>query len=399
MDRNLKVFLLFLCLCLCFLPSCTEQVLPSCEGDDCGEETPRVEFLSLASEENGEKSTEEYIDEEFGAILEEAEKVTEDALGEKSATLRLDDVFDAFADAMREGVRGTLSFFLFILGASLALVLLSLLFEGAVGEKGSLRASIGYALEIVFLFVGVTMLYPHIEASFSAVRSVSDLCEGMLPVFLSVNMLSGMEESALTSASAFGILLSVVEELIEKVALPALALLLATSLVPMEGGGVLSLGERLHKLYLSLLSILSVVIASVFALQTAITVSADRAVLRALRYGVGSMIPIVGQTVAGTLSALSGGVLYVKNTIGSGALVAIFALALPPLLRLLLCRLALSLPALFVSAFGEGESGVLSRLYATLRRILDTTMALVALSVALFVFAVILFMKSTASLV
>ena len=111
------------------------------------------------------------------------------------------------------------------------------------------------------------------------------------------------------------------------------------------------------------------------------------------------MIPIVGQTVAGTLSALSGGVLYVKSTLGVGTLVAIFTLALPPLLRLLLCRLALSLPSMLVGAMGEGGGMALGRLYRTIRRLVDTTLALVALSTALFLFVVILFMKSTVSLV
>ena len=181
--------------------------------------------------------------------------------------------------------------------------------------------------------------------------------------------------------------------------MPALALLLATSLIPSPSGEILSLNTRLYKLYISLLGILSSVIATGFALQNALVLGKDRALLRALRYSVGSMIPIVGQTVAGTLSAFSGGIVYAKSTVGLSALLAIFALALPPILRLLACRLALSLPSLVVGAFGEGGDGTLTRLYQTVRRMLDTTLALVALADSLFVFVVLLFMKSTVSLV
>ena len=47
----------------------------------------------------------------------------------------------------------------------------------------------------------------------------------------------------------------------------------------------------------------------------------------------------------------------------------------------------------------EGADGAFGRVYRTVRHLVDTTLALVALSVALFLFVVILFMKSTVSLV
>ena len=319
-------------------------------------------------------------------------------LGEGWEKLSFRDLLDALLEIFQVSLSDTLSFFALMMGVGIVCTLLSLFFEGASAEQSLLSRDVSFTLEVALLCSVATVLFPYIEGAIRAVRSVSDFCEGLLPVFVSTNFLSGMEGSATVTASAFGILLSLVEEGIEKVALPALALLLGCSLIPAPSGELLSLGERLHKFYISTLTLFSVIISTAFALQNAITLGVDRATLRALRYGVGSMIPIVGQTVAGTLSALSGGVLYVKSTLGVGALMAIFTLALPPIVRLLLCRLALSLPSMMVGAMSEGGDMALGRVYRTVRRLVDTALALVALSVALFLFVVILFMKSTVSL-
>ena len=53
---------------------------------------------------------------------------------------------------------------------------------------------------------------------------------------------------------------------------------------------------------------------------------------------------------------------------------------------------------MMVGAMSEGGDMALGRVYRTVRRLVDTALALVALSVALFLFVVILFMKSTVSL-
>ena len=342
---------------------------------------------------------EEAVDEKISELLLQMEDVCE-AAGVSGDVLSANDgdLFSQLSSLLSQSLIDCRAFFFLMLGASLALTVVSLICEGTE-SRGELRGGIGHALQIVFLSASALMLYPQIRTALSSVRSISDFCESVLPVFLGINLLSGMQESAIASASAFGILLAIVEELIERIAMPALALLLATSLIPSPSGEILSLNTRLYKLYISLLGILSSVIATGFALQNALVLGKDRALLRALRYSVGSMIPIVGQTVAGTLSALSGGIVYAKSTVGLSALLAIFALALPPILRLLACRLALSLPSLVVGAFGEGGDGTLTRLYQTVRRMLDTTLALVALADSLFVFVVLLFMKSTVSLV
>ena len=331
-------------------------------------------------------------------ILNEGTDYLSRFLGDGWDTFEFRDIFDTGADIFRSGIQDTLSFFMLMAGVGVVYLLIAIFFEGASAEHSLLASGVSHTVETVLLLSVVTLLFPHVENAVGAVRSVSDFCEGILPVFVSTGFLSGMEQNATFTASAFGIILALVEEGIEKVALPCLALLLACSLIPTSSGEILSLGERLYKFYLSVLTLISVIISTAFALQNAITLGVDRATLRALRYGVGSMIPIVGQTVAGTLSALSGGVLYVKSTLGVGTLVAIFMLALPPLVRLLLCRLALSVPSMLVGAMGEGTDSAFSRLYRTVRRIIDTTLALVALSVALFLFVVILFMKSTVSI-
>ena len=362
----------------------------------CGHRTPTMgdaDRIRLCASE-GESS----VDDAISELLSEMDGACERAgVGDAVQDVGDTDIMEALSRLLLQSLASCRTFFFFMMGASLALTLCSLLCAG-VSERTELRAGVSHTLLVVFLSVSALMLYPEINAALGAVRSVSDFCESVLPVFLGVNLLSGMEQSALATASAFGILLAVVEELIERIAMPALALLLATSLVPSPSGEILSLNARLYKLYVSLLGILSTVIATGFALQNVLVLNKDRALLRALRYGVGSMIPIVGQTVAGTLSALSGGVVYAKSAVGLSALLAIFALALPPLVRLLVCRLMLSLPSLAVGAFGEGGDGTLCRLYQTLHRLVDTALALVALAVSLFVFVVILFMKSTVSL-
>ena len=125
------------------------------------------------------------------------------------------------------------------------------------------------------------------------------------------------------------------------------------------------------------------------SLQSALASAKDSLLLRTVRPATGAMLPVVGSTVSGTLSTLLAGGAYVRETVGTMALIGLLSVSLPLLLRLLLCRLAMGALELLPIAPSEG-SGLLD----TVRRALDLLVALLAMSVALFLLAVVLFLKS-----
>ena len=136
------------------------------------------------------------------------------------------------------------------------------------------------------------------------------------------------------------------------------------------------------------LGVVCTVTTACFALQTAVTAAADSMAMRGAKYAISGLIPMVGSTVSGSLSTLAAGLSYVKGTVGALSLGAVAYIMLPPLLRLLLFRGALSVGGGICGALGEKE-----RFFAPFRAALDTLIAVYVSALLLYGAQILLFLQ------
>jgi stage III sporulation protein AE len=140
-----------------------------------------------------------------------------------------------------------------------------------------------------------------------------------------------------------------------------------------------------------LIGIVTAIVMGTLALQTVISAVKDSAAIRAARYAASGMIPVVGGTVAASLSTLASGVTYVKGVIGAGACAVVLVMLISPLVLLILNRAAVSAAITLADFLGVGS---VSRLYGAIRRSFDLFIAFYALTVLIFIFEIILFVMT-----
>lgn len=155
-----------------------------------------------------------------------------------------------------------------------------------------------------------------------------------------------------------------------------------------------SLAGSLKNLYAALLGAASAIIGAVLTFQNAIGTAADSAGLRAAKFAVGQMLPMVGSTVSGSLSALSASLRLTRATAGGGVVAVILLSVLPPMAELLLCRLILSFSSSVAELLGAESA---KKLYTGFCGIFDLCLAALGICAVLFLFITGVFMKCAAA--
>jgi hypothetical protein len=254
-----------------------------------------------------------------------------------------------------------------------------------------LRASVRATVECILAVTLVGVLSPLIADVFASLSSLAKLSGGMIPIFIGIHTAMGAGESALATAAGLGALVSLLEGLTAGVLAPLLGVYFALSFLGGADpeGALFHLSERVYRLFLFLFGMGTATLAGVMSLQSILSQSRDTLTLRAIKQATGSMLPLVGSTVSGTLSALLAGGVYLKDTVGGMALVAVLSAILPLLCRLLLCRMALGAVTLL-----PGLAPSESRTVGTVRRVLELLFALYALASVLVLLGIVLFMKN-----
>ncbi len=333
-------------------------------------------------------------------FLSSAESVLSGAIGEMEEILPGGITEEGIG--ARLGVEATLSWVIDILGGEVPEAVRFFLLMLSVGvlcalsmalcqRRSELHKSVRASVQIILAVCVWSALSPMLRDAIETVRELSGVCMLALPIFVGVHAATGAGESALATAAGLGGLLSVFEGVISGFFLPLFCLYLGVSLLGGMGeeGPVPRFAKQLYRLFLSCMGFFTVAVSGVMSLQSALAGAKDSLLLRTVRHATGTMIPVVGSTVSGTLSALLAGGTYVKETVGTMALIGLLSVSLPLLCRLLLCRMAVGALSLLPMSFSE-DTGI----FDTVRHALDLLLALFSMAVALFLLSVVLFLRS-----
>ena len=279
-------------------------------------------------------------------------------------------------------------FFLTLVG----IIALSALGTLSFGELSDVvRAVIGI-LSSMAIFGTVSSI---VNEVLSSLDKISSFFSSFIPISVALTALGGGESTAVVQGSGMYISLSLLSRLGGDVFSSVCSFGLASALLsPLGGQIVSSISSAVKNIFTRTLGIFTAIITAAFSLQTLVSSSADSATMRAARYVASGLIPVVGSTVSGALSTLASGLSYAKGIIGGGAVAVILFFALSPLVVLLLYRLAFTV-ALTLSEMLNADCGVIFTAY---RSALDMALAIYALSTLIYLFEIIIFIKSGVNL-
>jgi stage III sporulation protein AE len=333
---------------------------------------------------------ENYVDE----YISDFENILPDEMGDMDVEK---DVVETFSiEGILENIFSVISgertrvvtFFLTLIG----IIALSSLGTLAFGELSDVvRAVIGI-LSSMAIFQTVSSIVNEI---LSSLDKISSFFSSFIPISVALTALGGGESTAVVQGSGMYISLSLLSRLGGEVFSSVCAFGLASALLSPLGGQIISgVSSAVKNIFTRTLGIFTAIVTAAFSLQTLVSSSADSATMRAARYVASGLIPVVGSTVSGALSTLASGLSYAKGIIGGGAIAVILFFALSPLVALLLYRLALTV-AIALSEMLSADCGVIFTAY---RSALDMALAIYALSTLIYLFEIIIFIKSEVNL-
>lgn len=176
-----------------------------------------------------------------------------------------------------------------------------------------------------------------------AVKSASAFLTAFIPIFAGIIAAKGR---AVTAANFSAAMLFVSQ---------GLSYTASFAVVPMSGiqlalgiGGsfvseinVSSISRGVNKAAMWMLSIVSAVFLGVLGLQTLISVPADTASTKAVKFVVGTAVPVVGNVVSEALGAFTGSLKLIGSSAAVYGIIALLLIMLPIIIDLLLWRLAM----------------------------------------------------------
>ncbi len=302
----------------------------------------------------------------------------------------VEGILAMLASALGDMGASLLSFVLLLLGAC---CLLCVLPAQASSVGGVVQAALGAVLSLMVY----ERLHVSVRGVIEGVRAASAFFASLTPLLGAITLAGGAKATGAAQAFSMGLIAEGLQLCTTRLLLPLTSLLFGLGLVGTlgDGGGAHTLCARIRHVFLWICGLVGTLLAATLGLQTVLTTSADTVAMRTVKYTVAGSLPIVGGTVSGALSTLATGLLYIKSTVGVGAVAVLLSLLLAPLVCLAAYRLAIGFcnavwqyicpdrPAPLLDAF----SGAL-----------DTTLAVGCLSCVLMIFACVCFIKSGVAL-
>ena len=230
----------------------------------------------------------------------------------------------------------------------------------------------------------------------SSLSSLGEFFGAAAPIMASISLAGGGTGTAAVELAGITLAVSYVGGVLCSALSVAVGFLMAMGMLSAFGDpSVTSLAMGARNTFMWLVSIATVVIMGTFSLQSVVATAADSAAMRSVKYVASGMIPIVGSTVSGAMATLASGLSYAKSVVGAGAVAVIVGGALAPLVVLLLYRLSFTVASRLCEAFSPTRQAAVLRGFAGA---LDALIAVYSLSMLLYIFELILLMKSGVAL-
>ncbi len=285
------------------------------------------------------------------------------------------------------GRRGEIfSFFLLLLGASVLLALASTAPEGC---RSAVECGVGLTVSGLLL----VRILPVFGQTLGSVGELSDFFAKAAPILAAISLAGGGGGASAVETAGIALAVSFVGEVMCTALLGVMGFSLALGLISAFGdSGVAALASAVKGIFAWLIGISTAVIMGTLSLQSVVASAADSAAMRSAKYAASGMIPIVGGAVSGALSTLASGLSYAKGVIGAGTVAVLVTSAVAPLAVLLLYRLAFTVAMRLCGGF---STTTVIKSFATA---LDMLIAVFSLSMLIFIFEIILMIKSGVAL-
>ncbi len=218
---------------------------------------------------------------------------------------------------------------------------------------------------MITLIITVTIFatgFGTIESTVSYFQTLNAFTSTAVPLMGSLYVMGGNAAAAVATSAGLSLFMTVLEEIVGQSIVPFCGICLALALIgACEGGPRLGgLLTSLKKNYTLMLSFFMMLLLAMLGSQTILGASQDTLAMRSAKFAAGSMIPVVGGSVAELLRSVSASVGYMRTSVGICGVLLLLLLMLPTLVELLLARATWQVCSFFAELLGcDGEKRLL----------------------------------------
>ena len=332
-------------------------------------------FCPVFAQETGEEvqnDTQQYQDmlqsSGAGELMEEAPDKTQELLEEYGISsldpqsilsLKPGDLFSLLWNLLVEQLKSPLR----TVSCVLAVVILCALLENMQGAFAQSTMRGVFSVVSTLCIAGIVVV-PVTKCIMECVSTIQSICNFMLcfiPVMTTVMTASGQP----VTAGAYNLFLFGACEVIAKIAASTLVPLLCMYLALCLVGSVTTnlkiapVSSSLKSIMTWALGFLITLFVGMLSLQSLVSVSADTVNMKATKFVVSNLVPVVGGALSDALGSVQACMKVIKSTVGAFGIITALLTFLPSLIQVVLWIGAVKLGAIFSGMLGVERAGKL----------------------------------------
>lgn len=322
------------------------------------------------------------------------EVLTKEELSGDSEINLFGKILQFIADAFKTGTVSALQCFALIM----TVIVLSSVFAAFKWTTANPSLHIAYEFVSILALSGVTFtiftsVFEYVQ---KALEGLNTFMTALLPVVSSLYIFGGNPAASAASNSALLLFFSLMSTISAKFLMPFLQIAFALCLASALPGTVnlTSVSTLVKNTTTTVMAFIFSMFSFVMVLQTTIAAAADNYTYRTVRFASGVFVPVIGSILGDATRTVFGSIGVIKSTAGAIGITVILSIVIPPIILVILYKLALLGCAILSRVIGcEKESHFLYELNG----ILNVLMALVIGSAAVLIIAIAVFIKTGVS--
>ena len=203
-------------------------------------------------------------------------------------------------------------------------------------EAEHLASATDFCTSLVSVLTVFTMQKGTVDVAGVFLKTVSNSMKLLIPIIEAALISSGNLTFATVTASGLNTIIAICEIIYSDVLYPAVTVVFVISAIISVTGnkGLSYLINALKVLITGIIVAIITLVTFIFAIQSTASVTADNFTLKALRFALGSYVPIVGGAVSESLTMLKSSFTVIKSFAGITGIIVILLLCIPPVISL-----------------------------------------------------------------
>ena len=305
-----------------------------------------------------------------------------------------DFILTRVTDLLGVGLGSALRLFATLLG----LVILSALLRQTrtLIRSTALSGAVSFCSTAAIIGAIVALQYDRLSMITSFLDDLNMLASSMIPLMGVLYAMGGNLTAAVVNNSGMMLFLTVCENLINRSVLPVTALCMCFAMAAAMSPSVDMKGVAsvIKKSFTMLLGFVMTLLMTVLAAQSTLAAASDGIAARTAKFVAGNFIPVVGGTVGDSLKTVAAGIKFMRANVGVAGIIIILLMLLPPLISVLLTRLAVMLSSTAARMLGCGEEAAL---LGELAGVYGYLVAVISACSVMFIFALTLLTHTSAA--